>query len=129
MTKLSRYFEPKFSWLALPFAAVFFIFFVIPLLLTIIVSFWDYNDYSIIPDLIFENYIYIFEGCFQFDAALCMTFKTYLSTLYFCLLTWVLTLLIGFSVAYFFGILRENNTSSNRIIFNLYHSILDIKCN
>ncbi|MGB0493794.1 MAG: ABC transporter permease [Paracoccaceae bacterium] len=101
MTKLSRYFEPKFSWLALPFAAVFFIFFVIPLLLTIIVSFWDYNDYSIIPDLIFENYIYIFEGCFQFDADLCMTFKTYLSTLYFCLLTWVLTLLIGFSVAYF----------------------------
>ena len=101
MTKLSRYFEPKFSWLALPFAAVFFIFFVIPLFLTIIVSFWDYNDYSIIPDLIFENYIYIFEGCFQFDAALCMTFKTYLSTLYFCLLTWVLTLLIGFSVAYF----------------------------
>lgn len=98
---LSRYFEPKFSWLALPFAAVFSIFFVIPLILTVIVSFWDYNDYAIIPDFILENYIYIFEGCFRFDAELCMTLKTYLSTLYFCILTWALTLIIGFFVAYF----------------------------
>ena len=98
---LLEYFQPKFSWLALPFAAVFFIFFVIPLLLTVSVSFWDYNDYAIIPDFILENYTYIFEGCFRVDAELCMTFKTYLSTLYFCLFTWALTLVIGFFVAYF----------------------------
>ncbi len=66
-----------------------------------IVSFWDYNDYAIIPDFILENYIYIFEGCFRVDEELCMTFKTYLSTLYFCLLTWALSLVIGFFVAYF----------------------------
>ena len=101
MTKIFGYFEPKFSWLALPFAAVFFIFFVIPLFLTIIVSFWDYNDYSIIPDLIFDNYIYIFEGCFRLNTELCMTFKTYLSTLYFCFITWLITLVLGFFVAYF----------------------------
>ena len=101
MTKILRYFEPKFSWLALPFAAVFFIFFVIPLFLTIIVSFWDYNDYSIIPDLIFDNYVYIFEGCFRFETALCLTFKTYISTLYFCFITWLVTLVLGFFVAYF----------------------------
>ena len=101
MTKILRYFEPKFSWLALPFAAVFFIFFVIPLFLTIIVSFWDYNDYSIIPDLIFDNYVYIFEGCFRLETELCMTFKTYISTLYFCFITWLVTLVLGFFVAYF----------------------------
>ena len=101
MKKIFGYFEPKFSWLALPFAAVFFIFFVIPLFLTIIVSFWDYNDYSIIPDFIFDNYIYIFEGCFRFDAELCMTLKTYLSTLYFCFITWLITLILGFLLAYF----------------------------
>ena len=101
MTKIFGYFEPKFSWLALPFAAVFFIFFVIPLFLTIIVSFWDYNDYSIIPDLIFDNYVYIFEGCFRLETELCMTFKTYISTLYFCFITWLVTLVLGFFVAYF----------------------------
>ena len=101
MTKILRYFEPKFSWLALPFAAIFFIFFVIPLFLTIVVSFWDYNDYSIIPDLIFDNYVYIFEGCFRLETELCMTFKTYISTLYFCFITWLVTLVLGFFVAYF----------------------------
>ena len=101
MTKIFGYFEPKFSWLALPFAAVFFIFFVIPLFLTIVVSFWDYNDYSIIPDLIFDNYVYIFEGCFRLETELCMTFKTYISTLYFCFITWLVTLVLGFFVAYF----------------------------
>ena len=94
-------FRPKLSFLAIPFAAVFFIFFIIPLLLTLIVSFWDYNDYSIIPDFIFANYIYIFEGCFRFDSDPCMTFKTYLSTIFFCIITWVITLLLGFAVAYF----------------------------
>ena len=101
MTKIFRYFEPKFSWLALPFATVFLIFFIIPLFLTVIVSFWDYNDYSIIPDFIFDNYIYIFEGCFRLNTELCMTFKTYLSTLYFCFITWLITLVLGFFIAYF----------------------------
>ena len=94
-------FKPKLYWLALPFALVFFVFFIIPLFLTFIVSFWDYNDYSIIPDLIFDNYIYIFEGCFRLNAELCMTFKTYLSTLYFCFITWLVTLILGFFIAYF----------------------------
>ena len=94
-------FKPKLYWLAFPFALVFFIFFIIPLFLTFIVSFWDYNDYSIIPDLIFDNYIYIFEGCFRVNAELCMTFKTYLSTLYFCFITWLVTLVLGFFIAYF----------------------------
>ena len=94
-------FKPKLYWLALPFALVFFVFFIIPLFLTFIVSFWDYNDYSIIPDLIFDNYIYIFEGCFRLNEELCMTFKTYLSTLYFCFITWLVTLVLGFFIAYF----------------------------
>ena len=53
--------KPHVGWLALPFALVFLAYFVLPLVLTIIVSFWDYTDYAIIPDLIFDNYIYIFD--------------------------------------------------------------------
>ena len=94
-------FQPKLSWLALPFATVFVVYFIVPLTLTIIVSFWDYNEYSIIPDFIFSNYSYIFEGCFSYEKGLCLTFKTYLSTFFFCIFTWAITLLLGFCVAYF----------------------------
>ena len=34
---------------ALPFALVFLLFFLVPLALTVMVSFWDYNEYEIIP--------------------------------------------------------------------------------
>lgn len=86
---------------AAPLAAVFGLFFIVPLLLTLVVSFWDYNAYEIIPDFVFVNYQEIFEGCLADLPELCLTFKTYLSTLKFCFLVWLLTLLIGFTIAYF----------------------------
>ena len=86
---------------AAPLAAVFGLFFIVPLLLTLVVSFWDYNAYEIIPDFVFTNYREIFEGCLDDLPELCLTFKTYLSTLKFCFLVWLLTLLIGFTIAYF----------------------------
>jgi len=69
--------------------------------LTLIVSFWDYSDYALIPDFTFRNYKEIFEGCIINLPDLCVTFKTYLSTLKFCFSVWLLTLLIGFTIAYF----------------------------
>ena len=56
MRKKIRIFQPKLSWLAIPFALIFVAYFVVPLILTLIVSFWDYTEYSIIPDFIFGNY-------------------------------------------------------------------------
>ena len=101
MRKKTRIFQPKLSWLAIPFALIFIAYFVVPLILTLIVSFWDYTEYSIIPDFIFGNYVYIFHGCFSFVVGLCLTFKTYISTFFFCFFTWLITLLLGFCVAYF----------------------------
>ena len=101
MKKQIRIFQPKLSWLAIPFAIIFIAYFVVPLILTLIVSFWDYTEYSIIPDFIFGNYFYIFQGCFTFEDGLCLTFKTYISTFFFCFFTWLITLLLGFCVAYF----------------------------
>ena len=101
MRKKIRIFQPKLSWLAIPFALIFIAYFVVPLILTLIVSFWDYTEYSIIPDFIVGNYFYIFQGCFSFEDGLCLTFKTYISTFFFCFFTWLITLLLGFSVAYF----------------------------
>jgi len=95
LNRLSPYLQ------ATPLALVFLVFFVVPLILTVVVSFWDYNEYEIIPDFTGRNYQEIFEGCVSHLPELCVTFKTYLSTLKFCLLAWFFTLLIGFTVAYF----------------------------
>ncbi|GIT47554.1 MAG: hypothetical protein Ct9H300mP13_3500 [Gammaproteobacteria bacterium] len=46
-----------------PLGIVFLVFFIVPLVLTLIVSFWDYTEYAIIPDFTFRNYQEIFEGC------------------------------------------------------------------
>ncbi|MCP5152921.1 MAG: ABC transporter permease [Ectothiorhodospiraceae bacterium] len=86
---------------AAPLALVFALFFLIPLALTVVVSFWDYNEYEIIPDFTGQNYVEIFEGCVDSLPDLCVTLKTYLSTLKFCFLVWAITLLTGFTVAYF----------------------------
>ncbi|NCW74096.1 MAG: ABC transporter permease, partial [Gammaproteobacteria bacterium] len=89
------------SVLALPFAAVLATFFVLPLILVVVVSFWDYTEYSLIPDFILMNYEELFYGCFDWGDGLCTTFATYLSTFKYVLLTWFFTLVIGFGVALF----------------------------
>ena len=87
-------------WQAAPLTAVFVLFFLIPLALILMVSFWDFNEYELIPGFTFKSYIAIFNGCGN-TADLCVTFKTYLSTFKFGLLVWLITLTIGFAVSYF----------------------------
>jgi putative spermidine/putrescine transport system permease protein len=90
-------------WQASPYALVFLLFFLIPLALIVMVSFWSFNEYEIIPAVTLRNYISIFEGCGSLNeyGDLCVTFKTYLSTLRISLMVWLLTLVLGFAVAYF----------------------------
>jgi putative spermidine/putrescine transport system permease protein len=89
---------------ATPFSLVFALFLILPLLLVAAVSFWRATDYELIPAFSLQNYIDVFNGCGSLSGngtELCTTFKTYLSTLKFCLLVWAITLAIGFAVAYF----------------------------
>ncbi len=88
-------------FLSLPFGLVIFTFFIIPLCLVVMVSFWDYNAYSIIPDFIFTNYEDIFYGCVKSLPAFSTTFATYLSSLKFVVTVWLITLITGFLVALF----------------------------
>lgn len=90
-------------WQAAPFAAVFVLFFLVPLALILMVSFWNFNEYELIPGFTFRNYLAIFEGCSTLTdhGDFCVTLSTYLSTLKFCLLVWFITLVLGFAVAYF----------------------------
>jgi putative spermidine/putrescine transport system permease protein len=90
-------------WQAAPFTLVFVLFFLIPLALIVMVSFWNFNEYELLPGFTFKNYFSIFEGCTELtdNGDICVTLKTYISTLKFCALVWLITLVIGFSVAYF----------------------------
>ncbi len=81
-------------------AAVFVVFFLLPLTLIVMVSFWQATDYELIPAFTLTAYAEIFSGCGGAQDA-CVTLKTYASTLKFSALTWVLTGAIGFTVAYF----------------------------
>jgi len=92
------------AWLqAGPFAAVFVLFFLVPLALTLMVSFWNFNEYELLAGFTLKNYLSIFEGCGGLNERgdLCVSLATYLSTLKFCLLVWAITLVLGFAVAYF----------------------------
>ena len=70
--------------LAAPLALTFAAFFVVPMLLVVAVSFFDYESYQVlIPALSLQNYVDVFT-----DAT---TWATYLSTLKFCLVVWAIT--------------------------------------
>ena len=76
-----------------PLALVLLVFFGIPLVTVAVVSFFDYSNYQTVPAFILLNYAEIFE--------LGLTLKLYLTMVKFALITWVLTLIIGFTVSYF----------------------------
>ena len=96
-------------WQALPLTAVFVLFFLLPLALIGMVSFWDFNEYELLPAFTAKNYVSIFEGCGNAQE-LCTTFKTYLSTFKFSLLVCFITLVVGFTVSYFLAFHVRSST-------------------
>jgi putative spermidine/putrescine transport system permease protein len=100
------------GWLqAMPFGLVFLFFFVIPLILVVIVSFWDYNDYEMLPSFTMRSYTENFEGCWTQLPDLCTILKTYASTAKFCFIVWLTTLIIGFTIAYFLAFYIRSATT------------------
>ena len=82
------------SWLQLsPLMMILGFFLVLPIVAIVVVSFWEATAYSYHPAFILENYQYLFTSS--------VTYKVYFKTLLFTLITWFLTLSIGFTVAYF----------------------------
>ena len=91
------------GWQATPYSLVFLLFFLIPLGLIFMVSFWEFNEYEMIPAFTWHSYFSIFEGCSSLNdyGDVCVTLKTYWSTISISLMVWAITLLLGFTVAYF----------------------------
>ena len=76
-----------------PLALVFLLFLVVPIATIVVVSFFDYDTAHIIPAFLWQNYDELIFSS--------VTWRTYLQTLEFAAITWALTLVIGFTVAYF----------------------------
>ncbi|MDY6859675.1 MAG: ABC transporter permease [Pseudomonadota bacterium] len=82
------------GWLlASPLTLVLTLFLVLPIVMIVIVSFWQATEFSIVPAFDFENYEFLFGSP--------VTYKVFLNTFKYAVITWACTLLIGFTVAYF----------------------------
>lgn len=78
---------------ATPLLVILAFFLLLPILLLVVVSFWDYDFAGLYPDFLTSNYTDVLGSW--------VTWKTYLNTLKFAAIVWALTLFIGFWVAYF----------------------------
>jgi putative spermidine/putrescine transport system permease protein len=77
----------------LPLTLVLLVFLGIPLVIVVVVSFFDYDMFDIIPEFTLRNYVELFRSN--------LTYALYLSTFKYALIVWAITLIIGFTVAYF----------------------------
>jgi putative spermidine/putrescine transport system permease protein len=102
-------FLPSVAWLqATPLALVVAVFLVVPIATIVVVSFWDYTEYDLVPDVVLTNYLDVLTSP--------VTYTTYLSTLRYAALTWAVTLLIGFWIAYFLAF-HVRSTSWQMVLF------------
>ncbi|OWV70187.1 ABC transporter permease [Rhizobium sp. R634] len=93
---------------ATPLIGILGFFFLLPIAMISVVSFWDYDFAGLYPDFLTMNYTDTLGSW--------VTWKTYLNTLKFTALVWGLTLVIGFWVAYFLAF-HIRKTSTQMILF------------
>ena len=79
--------------MASPLAGVLLVFLVAPITMIVVVSFWGATEWAIYPAFLFDNYVFLLTSD--------VTYRVFLNTLKYAAITWLLTLLIGFTVAYY----------------------------
>ncbi len=86
--------------LSAPQTLVFLLFLVIPIAAIVVVSFWNFNGFAMFPGFTLNNYLGIFTSR--------VYLATYLNTLKFAFLVWLVCLLISYPVAYFLSFHIKN---------------------
>ena len=82
------------SWLQVgPLALILAVFFALPTLLFLVVSFFDYDRTGLYPAFILDNYRELLTTP--------ATIRVYVSSLKFAVIVWAITLFLGFNIAYF----------------------------
>jgi putative spermidine/putrescine transport system permease protein len=109
MTIRSRRF-PIVAYLeALPLASMFLLFFVVPIALVVVVSFFGYETYRIlIPAFTLDNFRDVFSES--------VTYRTYLTTVKFCAIVWAITAILGFLIAYFLAFQLRSRVSQTVLL-------------
>ncbi|MGB3300364.1 MAG: ABC transporter permease, partial [Phormidesmis sp.] len=100
MYKSWKTFQPYL--LAAPQALILFMFLVLPIVMIFVVSFWQFNVYSMTPAFTLDNYLGIFTSK--------VTLSTYLNTVKYVVLVWGLCLAIAFPIAYFLAFCIEQES-------------------
>jgi putative spermidine/putrescine transport system permease protein len=82
------------SWFQVaPLVVVLALFFGLPMIVVLVVSFFDFDRTDIVPAFILDNYVELFTRD--------VTLRLYASSIKFAAIVWVVTLLLGFNIAYF----------------------------
>lgn len=93
---------------ATPLALILAFFLLLPILLLVVVSFWDYDFAGMYPDLMTLNYEEVLGSW--------VTWRTYLNTLKFAALVWAITAFVGFWIAYFLAF-HVRTTTMQMVLF------------
>ena len=88
---------------ALPLGVVLGLFLLLPMFALIVVSFYDYDSVQIIPAFQLTNYVDVLTSD--------VTWRTYLNTLRFTVIVWVVTAVLGFTIAYVLAFEIRGKTS------------------
>ncbi len=81
------------QWLqAAPLALALGVFLALPMLVLVVVSFFDYDSVQVIPAFVLTNYHDVLGSA--------VTWRTYLNTLRYTAIVWLLTAVLGFGVAW-----------------------------
>ena len=79
--------------LVAPQALVLLLFLVFPILMIVVVSFWEFNGFAITPAFTLDNYALVFGSS--------VTLRTYLNTLKYAVLVWGFCVAIALPITYF----------------------------
>jgi putative spermidine/putrescine transport system permease protein len=102
------------SWLQVaPLTLILVLFFLLPTLLFLVVSFFDYDRTGLYPAFMLDNYWEVFTSP--------STLRLYVSTLKFAAIVWAINLFLGFNIAYF--LIFHVRSSAARIVFLLLCAI------
>jgi putative spermidine/putrescine transport system permease protein len=93
---------------ALPLLLILGCFLLLPIIMIVVVSFWDYDFAAMYPAFLTFNYTDTLGSW--------VTWKTYLNTLKFAAIVWAITLFVGFWVAYFLAF-HIRTTAMQMVLF------------
>ena len=78
---------------SLPLWIVLGVFLLVPIVMIVVVSFWDDQETGFVAAFLLDNYRDLLGSA--------VTWKTYLQTIEYAAIVWAITLMLGFTVAYF----------------------------